>query len=321
MTLSDLFAKKDHVLFLDGGLASELERNGNDLNHFLWSGIVLINNPEEIEKVHLSYLNSGVNIITTSSYQLCTQGLMNYGLSQIEAEKIMVKSVLIAFQSIDTYKKIDPHFNRELGVAISLGCYGAFLHDGSEYNGNYTISDEDLIEFHYKRICIYQKYSYLWKDKNYIYAFETIPNQREAHCIIKAINKSRAPFPCWISFACCDASHINSNESIIDIIDTINICQDVKAVGVNCTNPKYILNLIQIIKQKWNKRIIVYPNLGEDWDKEKQEYVIHSGIQSIKEYALLAESWYHEGATLLGGCCRTTPEIIKEVIHTISKDI
>lgn len=37
-------------------------------------------------------------------------------------------------------------------VAGSVGPYGAFLADGSEFSGNYNLSQEDYIKFHRPRI-------------------------------------------------------------------------------------------------------------------------------------------------------------------------
>lgn len=58
-------------LVLDGALATELERKGADLSiGKLWSARLLVERPELIEQVHLSYLQAGANIITSSSYQV-----------------------------------------------------------------------------------------------------------------------------------------------------------------------------------------------------------------------------------------------------------
>ena len=60
---------------LDGGLSNVLESQGCDLNHKLWTANVIKENPEAIVKAHLDYINSGADIITTSSYQASIPGL------------------------------------------------------------------------------------------------------------------------------------------------------------------------------------------------------------------------------------------------------
>ncbi len=64
------------VVVLDGGLATELERRGHDLDHPLWSARLLQSKPEAIRDVHLSYLEAGADCLITSSYQASIPGLM-----------------------------------------------------------------------------------------------------------------------------------------------------------------------------------------------------------------------------------------------------
>jgi homocysteine S-methyltransferase len=74
------FWKYKQIIILDGALATELEREGEDLNDILWSAKVLITNPKIIQKIHLKYLKVGVDIITTSSYQATLEGFKKKGL-------------------------------------------------------------------------------------------------------------------------------------------------------------------------------------------------------------------------------------------------
>jgi len=62
------------VLVLDGGLATELEKAGFDLDHPLWSARVLESSPSAIARVHRSYLEAGADCITTASYQATLVG-------------------------------------------------------------------------------------------------------------------------------------------------------------------------------------------------------------------------------------------------------
>lgn len=82
-------------------------------------------------------------------------------------------------------------------IAGSVGPYGAYLHDGSEYTGNYTdfVTDEELIEYHEPRI------KALIQEQVDLLAIETIPNKREALIILDIVKK----FPStkvWVSFSC-----------------------------------------------------------------------------------------------------------------------
>ena len=64
----------DRVILLDGGLASELVRQGADLSGHLWSAKLLRDNPDLIVRTHKAYFLSGADVATTASYQATDDG-------------------------------------------------------------------------------------------------------------------------------------------------------------------------------------------------------------------------------------------------------
>ena len=71
-------------LVIDGALGTELERLLPTTSTYLpsgsplWSGQVLIKNPELVEQVHLDYINVGADMIITSTYQTSYASLHKY---------------------------------------------------------------------------------------------------------------------------------------------------------------------------------------------------------------------------------------------------
>ena len=76
------FLDKQGVVLLDGGLATELEKLGHDLNDSLWSARLLSANPEAIYKTHFSYLDAGADCITSATYQASIPGFVGAGFSK-----------------------------------------------------------------------------------------------------------------------------------------------------------------------------------------------------------------------------------------------
>ena len=238
-----------YPLLIDGGLSNQLEKQGYILNHKLWSAKLLESEPEAIIEAHLAYLEAGAQCITTSSYQATIPGFMAIGYNINTAESLIKKSVHLAEESIKRYhaKGFKPL------IAASIGPYGAYLADGSEYNGNYDVSKETLKEFHEQKIKI------LDQSKADIIACETIPSLKETLVLANILN--RVEKQAWVSFSCKDESHINDGTLIEDCIDILSDHPRIFAIGVNCTAPVYISGLIKTIKTRIkNKRIIVYPN-------------------------------------------------------------
>ena len=58
------------VRVLDGGMASELEYQGANIDGPLWSAHVLEDAPEKVIAVHRAYINAGADCILTASYQV-----------------------------------------------------------------------------------------------------------------------------------------------------------------------------------------------------------------------------------------------------------
>ena len=79
------FIEKQGMLMIDGGLATELEERGFQLDNDLWSARILMEEPEAISAVHYDYLKAGADCITTASYQATVEGFMNAGVSEEEA--------------------------------------------------------------------------------------------------------------------------------------------------------------------------------------------------------------------------------------------
>ncbi len=64
------------------------------------------------------------------------------------------------------------------------------------------------------------------------------------------------------------------------------------------------------IRRVTDTPIIVYPNSGEGWDAERKRW---TGAADASSFALAAKGWREAGAQLIGGCCRTGPEDIRQL--------
>jgi len=292
-----------YPLLIDGGLSNQLEKQGHDLNHKLWSAKLLESDPEAIIKAHLAYLEAGAHCITTASYQATIPGFMSIGYDMATAESLINKSVHLAEKAI---KRFYINGTKPL-IAASIGPYGAYLADGSEYHGNYGISEETLRDFHERKIRL------LDHSNADILACETIPSFKETIVlanILKDINKKT-----WISFSCKDEFHINDGTPIEDCIDILSDHPNIFAIGVNCTSPKYISGLVKAIKPRIkDKRIIVYPNSGDVYNAETK---VWSDLSSSEQLLTHAIRWINQGVDIIGGCCRIGPEEIKSLRELI----
>jgi len=246
---------------------------------------------------------AGADVITTASYQASFDGFEKYGYTKQKAIELMQLSVQLAFEAREEAVKLLSPKNKPV-VAASVGPYGAALADGSEYVGNYGVSIEFLKNFHRERMKV------LIETGADVLAFETIPCMDEA-IALKEVLAEFNNLPAWISFSCKNETQISSGELFSDAIKAINDADNIIAVGVNCTSPEYIASLVNIGSKSTDKLIIVYPNKGEVYDPESKVWLPKNNTHT--HYADDAKVWYQCGAKLIGGCCRTTPEDIKQL--------
>ncbi|MCC9078652.1 homocysteine S-methyltransferase [Litorilinea aerophila] len=305
----DPFLQEAGVVILDGALATELERRGANLDDPLWSARILLEAPELIRQVHYDYFCAGADVAITASYQATFEGFARRGLSREQAEELLLLSVRLAQEARDLFWA-DPA-NRQGRirplVAASIGPYGAYLADGSEYRGDYGLSVEALMDFHRPRMAV------LAASGADLLACETIPCQAEGEALVRLL----AEFPqavAWLSFSCCDDLHVCHGEPFARCVRLASRSEQVIAVGLNCTPPRHVEALLRHAVGVTDRPLVAYPNSGETWDAEHHCWVAGSGETDFRTPAL---RWYAAGARLIGGCCRTTPADIQAMAQVL----
>jgi len=172
-------------------------------------------------------------------------------------------------------------------LAASVGPYGASLADGSEYKGNYGVSKQVLKDFHAKRLEILISTS-----PDYL-ALETMPDTFEVEVLLDLLND--CPIPFWISYSCKEGNQTNAGQ---DFQSAVDLAQSAMAVGINCTKPELITDLLRSAKS--DKPYVVYPNSGRVWDAENKVWTGSAAIGFSDE---LVSQWIKAGAEIVGGCC------------------
>lgn len=227
---------------------------------------------------------------------------MSRDLGKQEAIDLLELSVELAIEARDRFWA-DPsnRFDRVKPiVAASVGPYGAFLADGSEFTGDYDLDEVGLLEFHRER------WQILSSTQADILACETIPSLAEARALGQLADQTAAQ-PLWMSFSCRDGFRISDGTLLADVLGVLEPIENIIAVGINCTAPGYIPSLISEAKTVTQKLIVVYPNSGEEYDPVHRQW---TGDPDTTTYAAASRQWLAAGASLIGGCCRTGPQHI-----------
>jgi len=299
------FLERNDAVILDGALATELEQRGADLVDPLWSAKTLIERPELIRQVHYDYFVAGADVATTATYQATPQGFARRGLSAGETGELLNLGIRLALEARDDFWAVAANRRDRLRplVAASIGPYGAYLADGSEYSGDYGLERSALIEFHRQRFAV------LADSEADLLACETIPTLIEAEALVALLDKHPQAVG-WLSFSCGDGTRLHHGETLAEAATLAAACDQVLAVGVNCTAPRLITSLLLSAGGVTAKPLVVYPNSGEGWDAVHRCWLPGADRRPLQDYV---REWFGAGARLIGGCCRTTPEDIRQI--------
>ncbi|MGH8893374.1 MAG: homocysteine S-methyltransferase [Actinomycetes bacterium] len=287
------------VTVLDGGLATELERRGHDLSDALWSARLLRDDPGAVRDTHLAFFRAGARVATTASYQASFEGFASRGMSAVEAAALMRTSVTLARSAAAEAEAESGDGVRRL-VAASVGPFGAVRADGSEYHGDYGVTDAVLRDFHGRRLEV------LADAGADLLAVETIPCEQEAAVLVDLLSRLPGAARGWLSLTCVDARRTRRGDDVGRVCSLARDVEAVVAVGVNCTAPEHVADLVAVAVRASGKPAVAYPNSGESWDAGRRSWGGDGAGLDISA----AAGWVERGARYVGGCCRVTVDDI-----------
>ncbi|XP_071838951.1 homocysteine S-methyltransferase YbgG-like isoform X2 [Apostichopus japonicus] len=319
-----------NVLVLDGGASTEINNMGYSIHGDpLWSSRMLMTKPELIKGVHKSFLEHGCDIIQTISYQASISGIQKYANKTAEeAKEVMQKSVHLARESVEEFWKdyqkkaeaSDSTILADKKKPLVCGCLGAIavqFFNAGEYSGAYIdeVTEQEIVDFHRPRIA-----ALLEAGIDYL-ALETIPVQKEAEIVTKLLREFPNANP-WISFQCKDGNHIGHGEVFSDAVQSVVQDGLLKYVGVNCCSPLYVTPLLQSVQKQrkaYSLEFVTYPNTGEIWEKETfGETGKFIGDNLMSSFVPAVPEWIDLGASIIGGCCQTTPKDIQGLVDCVN---
>jgi homocysteine S-methyltransferase len=285
---------------LDGGLSTALEQQGADLGGALWTARLLGEAPERIADAHRAYYRAGARVATTASYQASVQGLVAAGYDAAEARRLITLSVTVAKDVRDELADSHPG----LLVAASVGPYGAYLADGSEYRGRYGVPAARLREFHAPRLEL------LAAAGPDLLAVETIPDSDEAEVLVPLLDE--LGLPAWFSYS-VDGDTTNAGQPLSEAYAVLAGSRTVIAAGVNCSEQADVLGAVQAAVAATGLPAVAYPNRGGRWNAVTGTWE-YSGPLDLG----LVDGWLAAGVRFVGGCCGTGPADIADLAARVA---
>ncbi|XP_025416886.1 uncharacterized protein LOC112688086 isoform X2 [Sipha flava] len=180
--------------------------------HPLWGSNLLFNDEQAVINSHKDYIRAGAEFLTTNTYQASIGGFMKYlNLDYEQSYELIKKSVTICKQAI-----AEENSERNIRIMGSVGPYGAWLCDGSEYHGNYIVNlpYKELYDWHKPRI------QALIEAGIDVVLFETIPSVDEAIILLDILTEFPFQKAC-LSFSCKDGNHLSHGETFASAVEKL----------------------------------------------------------------------------------------------------
>lgn len=293
MNPSILELAKERTVLLDGGMGTELIKNGFPKGACpeSWN----VEKPEIVKNIHKSYFDAGSDVVLTNSFGGNKIKLASYDLK----DKCYELNLAAAQQAIET--KPEGRF-----VAGSMGPTGKFLKPHGEFS-------EEEFEYAYA-----EQARGLTDGKVDFLLIETQYDVKEALCALRgARNVSSLPVFVTMTFNLNPRGYFTiMGNSVSECIEKLE-AQNVPAVGANCTlSSAEMVDLIKIMREATSLPLIAQANAGQPLLASNGE-VTYS--QNEEEYVQFIPQMIENGANLIGGCCGTDPGYIKRMAQIIKK--
>ncbi|AUM95515.1 TPA: homocysteine S-methyltransferase family protein [Clostridium botulinum] len=280
---------KENILIFDGAMGTMLQKLGLKISDLPEELNIL--EPEKIINIHRKYVEAGAKVITTNTF----------GANEIKLKQSEFSVEHIIDKAIDNVKKA--RGNKEVLIALDIGPIGQLL----EPMG--TLKFEEAYEIFKRQVTQGQK------SGADIILIETMTDLYEAKAaILAAKENTNLPVFCTMTFeknkrtftGCTPVSMVLTLEGL-----------GVDALGVNCSlGPNELEDIVDEIIKYSSIPIMIQPNAGLPTVKDgKTIYNIKP-----KEFAAFQRSIVEKGVRIVGGCCGTTDEFIREIVYSL-KDV
>lgn len=243
--------------------------------------------PQRISEIHTEYINSGAKLIRTNTFASNTYSLD----CSIEQVKENIKAAYkIAKGAVEQSGK-------EIFIAGNIGPVPAVFQP-----------DFEAVEEEY-----YQIAKTFIDEGADILCFETFTQSEHIMPAIKRIKEECNPF-IIVQFCVNQYGYSEAGESAERLVSETAFSKCVDAVGLNCgVGPAHMQQILSRINLNNNCFVTAMPNAGYPLLVRNRVKYADNPIyfaSKVNDMALL-------GADIIGGCCGTTPDYIREVAKTV----
>jgi len=277
-------ALKTRVLLADGAMGTEIYRRGIFINR-CYDELVL-SRPDLVRSIHEEYVGSGADIVTTNTYGATRIRLGRHGLED-KVPDINRAAVALAREAAG-----DTAY-----VAGSIGPLPLLMRPAGPLSG------ASVREAYQEQVMLLVEAGV---DLIVLETFRQLSMLEEAVDAVRAVS---ATIPLVASFAFKPVRHYYVGPTPEEVVRKASTWH-IDVLGTNCVNgPQMMLDIVERMATGTGMALSAMPNAGVPEVIEGRTLYL-AGPEYMAEYA---RRFVQNGVRLVGGCCGTTPEMIKEM--------
>jgi 5-methyltetrahydrofolate--homocysteine methyltransferase len=315
---------QQRILVLDGAMGTMIQRHqlteddfrGEQFKHHPCplkgnNDLLSITRPDIIRTIHEQYLEAGADIIETNTFSSTRIAQADY---QLEAwvYELNVAAAKVAREAADAFSKSNPDRPRFVAGAIGPTNKTASISPDVNNPGYRAITFDELAEAYYEQV------KALADGGVDVLLVETIFDTLNAKAALFAIQQHEEDtgrkLPVMVSGTITDASGrtLSGQTTEAFLISVSHV--PLLSVGLNCAlGAAQLRPYLQVLAREAPFFVSAYPNAG-------LPNAFGHYDQTPEEMAAQVEEYLKEGlVNIIGGCCGTTPEHIREIARLAEK--
>lgn len=278
---------KTSITYFDGGMGTLLQEQGLAPGELpeIWN----ISHKDVIVDIHKAYLAAGCNILKTNTF----------GANRLKFENL--EEIITA--AVDNAKEAIKEFDGDRYIAYDIGSLGKMLKPLGD------LDFEDAVSIFSDGIKIADKCGVD------LILIETMNDSYETKAAVLAA-KENSSLPVFVTCVYDENAKLMTGAdpaAMVALLEGLGV----DAVGMNCSlGPEQMIKIVPTLIAESSIPVIVNPNAGLP-KSVNGKTVYDVDAESFSDY--MAEI-VKMGATIVGGCCGTTPEFIKRTVEK-TKDL
>ena len=246
--------------------------------------------PEEIQKLQKAYVDAGSMAVYAPTFMANRISLKNVGLED-EIRRLNMENVKISKDAVGDRALVAGNLSTTSQPLEPIG----------------TMTYDKLLENYKEQI------TYLVEAGVDYLAAETLLSLEEAMVICDAAAEV-CDLPLTLSFTCEGDGRMYFGGSVVDAAVTLQE-MGADAVGVNCSvGPNQLESIVKSLKENLEIPVLVKPNAGIP---QIDEFGTAHYNMDEEEFARCMMELKKAGASVMGGCCGTTPQYIEKMCNSL----